>query len=240
MKGKIIPTSDTKTSWFDGDKNTFGLLPGPKSKGGTCLCATTEAGGCMETRKGRTLPTCYVYHIAAFRPNVLNSLAANTELLTSCSGSERVDIFASEFQRYVESWSRYVSRNTDTVHSLPAYRIHWSGDCPDIGYVADLRIAMEFFPGMRFWGYSRAQFTIPVMRGLKNCMWYLSVDDVTMEPSREFIRLIARDTQVSLAYMGKEKHEGFEQCGSDTVGHKGACKQCQKCLRGEPVWFPRR
>jgi hypothetical protein len=242
----IIPTADTKTTMFPGDRNTFGLLPGPTECGGTCPCATMSAGGCLNVAGQRLNPRCYVFKTMSFRPAVYGVLKHNTELLTAASYSEQEGLMAAEFERYYKSWERFVAR-TGQNGARCAYRIHWSGDCFSSPYAHALREAMLEMDGkMLFWGYSRALFTVSAMEGLPNCRWFVSLDDVNGREGLEYLRrfhpkALSGESNISVAYMSEEKPSlpgmGFCPVDSGEMGHEGACAVCSKCLRGTSVWF---
>jgi hypothetical protein len=248
MSDSIIPTCDSKTRFFKGDKNTFGLLPGPVNCGGTCPWSTYGKGGCREIRPGRTTATCYVEKLMRFRPAAKAVLKHNTELLMSCRRHNRVQLFDREFERY-----HIASARAGLVPGY--YRIHWAGDCPDNGYAMDLAEAMSHWAGeIRFWGYSRALFTVPVMATVPNVRWYVSTDPVNADLALKFLREIcwsgnAVPENVSVAYMGDEllKDEAsraFTACPVDTgaMSYDGACAKCRLCMdKGNvPIWFRRK
>ena len=253
---QIIPTCDSKTRFYSGNRNTFGLLPGPLEMGGTCPAATCGHGGCLGLENGRQLPSCYVFRTINFRPAVGEVLRHNTELLMSVTGFRRQRLFAAEFIRFAESWHQRRKRVGD-VGKEPYYRIHWSGDCPDLAYACDLAQAMKSFDGqIKFWGYSRALFTVPVMAGLPNVTWYLSMDPVNEEASVNFLRAVMPEvldrnsvwkTNISFAYMSDTYPENPQlqamvHCPTDAgkQSTSGACSHCRQCLSGKPIWFKRK
>ena len=252
----IIPTCDSKTRFYSGNKNTFGLLPGPLDQGGTCPAATCGKGGCLGIEKGRTLPSCYVYRTISYRPAVGNVLEQNTKLLMGCEGLERVRVFSREFGRFADAWETR-RRSVGDIGKEPYYRIHWSGDCPDISYASDLAEAMKAFNNqIKFWGYSRALFTIPIMAQVPNVSWYLSMDPVNMDECTEFLkafypealtRTSVEKCNISFALMSDKYPESPDlkamvPCPSDAgkVPHAEACRQCRLCLSGKPIWFKRK
>ena len=246
-KRAIIPTADTKTSMFQGDRNTFGLLPGPTACGGTCPCATTGTGGCLDIPNGRATPRCYVFKTMAFRPAVHGVLKHNTDLLMNASFEEQVRLLSDEFERYYKSWCRYVQYTKPVNPRECCYRIHWAGDCFSSIYAHALRKAMEAKSGkMRFWGYSRSLFSIPAMQGLENCNWLISLDDMNKEHAVPYLEqfhpgVLRKEGNVGIAYMSDEAPDRFDlkPCPADKgeVHHAGACSNCTRCVRGESVWF---
>lgn len=253
---EIIPTCDSKTRFYSGNKNTFGLLPGPLEQGGTCPAATCGKGGCIGIEEGRKLPSCYVYRTISYRPAVGGVLEQNTKLLLGCQGLERVRLFAHEFGRFADAWETR-RRSVGDIGKEPYYRIHWSGDCPDVSYAADLAQAMKAFDGIiKFWGYSRALFTIPIMAQVPNVIWYLSMDPVNMEESMKFLKTfypeaIRRDSvekcNISYALMDTvfpihPEHKAMVTCPTDAgkVPTAEACRNCRQCLSGKPVFFKRK
>lgn len=252
----IIPSCDSKTRFYSGNKNTFGLLPGPLEQGGTCPAATCGKGGCIGIEEGRKLPSCYVYRTISYRPAVGGVLKQNTDLLNSCEGFARQRILRREFARFADAWETR-RRTVGDVGREPWYRIHWSGDCPNIAYAVDLAEAMKAFNGrIKFWGYSRALFTIPIMATVPNVTWYLSMDPVNKEECTKFLKeffpeAIRRDSvercNISYAVMSdafpiNPELKSMVPCPSDSgkVPHAEACRQCRLCLSGKPIWFKRK
>lgn len=233
---KIKPTCDRKTRCKPTDKNTFGLLPGPRKNGGTCSDCTAAHGGCMYISEGKKLPACYVFKTMAYSPSTKYVLEHNTKLLTKIKGEKRIKIFIDEFTRFYNSGGKY-------------YRIHWSGDCPDLEYTCDLAAAMKAMNGkVHFWGYSRSLFTVVPMSKIPNVTWYISADSVNLKKVITFMQKLYPDVlngkgPVWLAYMSKTKPPAvlgkMVSCPADSkqIDIENACQKCKLCIRGTSIWF---
>jgi len=243
-EARIEATQDRKTMMWEGQKNTFGLLPGLPSCGGTCENATTEKGGCFYTPPGRKLPVCYVFSKMNFRPAIKALLKRNTDLLVDAKSKDQQAMFRCEFDRFLAA---------DEKHGVKRhfYRIHWSGDCPDTRYTANLRADMEEYPQIQFWGYSRNLFTVPIRSGLKNCTWRISTDIVNRKTHLEYLTrkgfigidgLPKNNSNISYCYMSTENDISAQlfSCPTDTgqMEFVGACARCMNCVTGrQPVYF---
>jgi hypothetical protein len=234
----IKPSSDRKTRAYAAEKNTFGLLPGPDN---SCPGATTEPGGCAHVPEGRKLPDCYVFKLMKCYGGVAKILQHNSDLLMNSTYQVRYELFKEEFQRFLDA-----HRKRKRAHQ-PMYRIHWSGDCPDETYARALRAAMDEFPEIKFWGYTRSWFSVAVMAGSPNCDWYLSLDEVNFADGyAEFLKWEHNPavSNISWAYMGKEKPVGswatqMASCPVDLgkMEVEGACQKCQLCMAGSSIYF---
>ncbi len=238
---RLKPSSDRKTQAYPGQKNTFGTLPGKVENGGTCPGATTGPGGCQHIREGRKIPACYVVKLTKIRKNVEGVLAYNTNLLNEASYDRKVALFIEEFMRFYKEEKR-----RGKVKKFQ-YRIHWSGDVPTMEYCEALKEAIRSCPFIGFWGYTRSMFTVPVMAGIKNLRWYISLDEDNYTEGLELYHRYEDRKNIHVAYMGEKKRdvEGIKNlvpCPVD-IGKKAlenACQDCRLCLWGKPVWFPTR
>lgn len=174
MKGLALkPSSDRKVRNRKTQKNTFGLSPGIN---GTCPAATIGCGGCMHAQNGKKLPTCYVYPLMSAFPGVSGVLEHNTKLLMLSDLDGMVDLLTREFERFQQQESR--SRNGGRH-----YRLHWSGDIFNQDYAYALGIAMQKFPDIQFWTYTRSfHYGVMLAERTPNLITYLSLDKVNVYP----------------------------------------------------------
>ena len=230
----ITPTEDRKTRSCQGQSNTFGLSPGLPEDGGTCPGATCGPGGCLEKR-GPIQRTCYAERLARFRSCVGAVLRRITELLERSSFSAKVQLFAQEFSRFLGE--KKGEKN---------YRLHWSGDIPDREYARALGCAIARFPEIRFWGYTRSFFAVPLLAGLKNLRLYLSVDQVNRIEGLAVYRKYRKAGNVHLSFMSRERPTGFREkflpCPVDTgkLEQLESCHKCRACFHGRTIWFKTR
>lgn len=167
----LKPTHDRKTSWRTHQQNTFGLLPGLS---GSCPGSTTEAGGCGHTPKGLKLPVCYVEKSMSAYPAVRGVLSHNMFLMRNATEDEMYMLLGREFDRF---------RETERRRDKPElqYRLHWSGDFFSEAYVRAMMRAMDDYPDVRFWTYTRSfgprvGFDVLQLTRCRNLALYMSLD----------------------------------------------------------------
>lgn len=232
----IKPSNDSKTRAHSGQKNTFGLLPGPT---GTCPGATIGPGGCMgEADKGGK-PVCYVRKLLRIRPNVQKVLVHNTGILKSADSSAIIKLLCSEFERFKTTEERRAARYG--TQAKLNYRLHWSGDIFSHRYADALVESINRFPDINFWNYTRNFDIIDKFTDIDNCVTYMSVDLINHSTAMPIYQNY-KNSQISLAYMSHTKPGDIENLYSCPVDSgrmplQGACQKCGICLRGSPVWF---
>ena len=172
----LKPTADVKTRFYPGQKNTYGLPPGPN---GSCRGATTSKGGCWHVPVGRKLPTCYVAGVMNFRPAVKGLLEHNLSILKSAETVEGMTaVLRAEFQRFKDAELRRASRTGQPA--CLTYRIHWAGDFFSDDYARAVGQAIQAFPEIRFWAYTRVWSAVPILKGIENLTLYMSLDQVNV------------------------------------------------------------
>lgn len=237
---RIKPSEDSKTKFAPGQKNSFGLAPGPEF---SCPGATDGEGGCW-MENGRK--TCYVWKLSLFRKSMSQNLKHNFDILSGCSGAQRVELLENEFKRFLYSCENAGER---------FYRLHWSGDIFSPSYAKDLMFAAARVPEMTFWNFTR-NFDPGVIRAIveskpPNLVQYLSADDVNMKAALKTYK--AFPGVFAMSYMGESKAEFEKQwasvsdkpvrdCPSNRKHGKVdyLCKKCKMCLKGECVFFKTR
>jgi len=221
-KAVLKPSVDRKVWAYPGQKNTFGLLPGPE---GTCPGATLGPGGCRDVTRPKR-PDCYVYKILQCYPSVRAILTHNTEVVR---GPGCGDALRAEFERFAADPRRPAGG---------CYRLHWAGDIFSRKYAERLRGAMEAFPETTFWAYTRSFGEVDVFRGQRNLVFYLSLDPVNRD---EGLALHAREPWAKLCWLSRERPEDLKlvACPVDArnMQLEGACHKCRLCLRGHNIWF---
>jgi len=230
-------TNDRKTRAHKNQKNTFGLLPGNPSKGGSCPGATTGKGGCQHVADGKKNATCYVEPLMKAYTNVRKSLEHNTELVKNATEDELVELFYdmfAEFKRIETKRGR-----GDSLH----FRHHWSGDMLNELYCRALKTAMLKFPEISFWTYTRSWFALPILSDVPNLTLYISADEVNLNQALKVYMDYTDNDNVSVAYMGEEKPEIKDllmtACPVDNnkMALEEACQKCKLCLKGKPIFF---
>jgi hypothetical protein len=172
----------------------------------------------------------------ATRKAVGNVLRYNTELFKSAIYSEKVLLLMREFLRFYKTEKK---RKDD---SDPWYRIHWAGDVPDPEYAHALREAIEAFPKIKFWGYTRSFFSVPILAGLNNLRWYISLDDENRDEGLEVYNQFSDRENIHLCWMSEKCPDGFRPCPVDAgrMELELACQKCRMCMTGKPIWFKTR
>lgn len=243
----IKPTCDRKTKFWGGQKNTFGLLPGREH---SCPEATIGEGGCMQIPAGRKLPVCYVHPLMRAYPGIYSVLAHNTFVIKNASQNKMTDMLVAEIQRFKAAEMR---RDKPSLF----YRFHWSGDVFSQDYAEAIRRAVEQFPEITFWIYTRSTFAVETLSRADNMSVYMSIDPDNAEKSLAVFDRLRKKyperTNIQIAYMSKENN--FNDAYGDQYPHKlsacpndtgrlptdYACSKCQKCLGTrtslKPIWF---
>jgi len=173
---EIKPTCNRKTRAYSSQQNTFGLLPGKtlwkNEVMGTCPGATTGEGGCCCIKDGRKTPECYVFGTIGAYPGVYPVLRDNTKLLRNAGDAVQKDIM-NEFSRFYEKeMTRKMQGKTYSLN----YRLHWSGDIFNEEYARALRNAINAFPLINFWCYTRNMSAVPILNNIPNLNLYISLD----------------------------------------------------------------
>ena len=195
MNATLKPSHDSKVKFWKSQDNTFGTLPGRE---GTCPDCTTKAGGCAYVKPGNKIPVCYVFKLMAFHPNIRKTLEHNTEMLKEASHKERVQMLKNEFTRF---------RNTELKRETPMlyYRLHWSGDVFGKGYAKALTEAMQAFPDIHFWAYTRSLDTVEYLANNNpNLTLFVSLDPVNLEEGLSTFfeaKAVSRHNNLQIAYM---------------------------------------
>lgn len=238
MNGTLKPTGDRKTRSRSSQLNTFGLKPG---KDGSCPLATEGEGGCCNIREGRRLPTCYVYRLMNCYKGIRKSLEHNTELLKKSDEQGMEDILKHEFHRFLKAEEK---AEPGSPHN---YRLHWSGDIFNLKYARALRKAMDAYPGVKFWCYTRSFFSVPMLAGLSNLTLYLSIDRVNAEKGFKAYEENKKSGNVFFSYLSPEdpvilRKHGYLPCPVDSgsMDLEGACHRCGLCIKGCNIWFKER
>lgn len=262
----IRPTCDRKTRFYPTQKNTYGLLPGPRY---TCKHATTEEGGCWSYSKTKKYHLCYVDQLLNIYKNVYTTLAHNTYILMHATEKEMIQIIDYEIQRFKQAEYRRFKRKNEGPFLF--YRFHWSGDIFSEEYAKAIATVVKNHPDVTFWNYTRNFEYIPILIGIKNLTQYLSLDPVNFnEGMRVYKTYYSQNNNLQISYMSKEntfreKLTQFLQehnidknnlpewavaasfisaCPVD-IGRlplESGCAICKKCIatdyaKSRPIWF---
>jgi len=219
----IKPTSDRKVRFYSTQYNTFGLLPGTPSQGGTCPGCTTEAGGCWHLADGRTTHTCYVDKLMRAHKSVRAILQHNTDVLRAATTGDKIRMLRAEFTRFEAAEERRAERlkTKPFVH----YRLHWSGDIFDNDYAIALSSAIRQHPNTMFWTYTRSFEQLSYLKGLGNLALYLSLDPVN------------RDRGIKAFVDNEGEQQGWELCYMSATDD-WACGAPDTCAdEADPMYY---
>jgi hypothetical protein len=127
-------------------------------------------------------------------------LRHNTDILKSASTAEKTAILVREFRRF---------RDTELRRADPSlkYRIHWSGDVFDLSYAKALVSAMNCFPDILFWTYTRSFFSVSTLLLASNLKLYLSCDPDNLQTAlRTYFNCLKHfpNDRLQLAWMHPE------------------------------------
>lgn len=160
---------DRKVANCRNDKNSFGLLPGPK---GSCPNASIGPGGCWSDDK---CPICYAEKLRRLYKGVDTNLRYNTRKLKKATYTEAVEILSSAFDSYLKT------------NKSNNFRIHWSGDIFSIKYAAALNTAILKTPKLKFWNYTRSFDYVEVFTGTPNVITYISLDRKNLKKGIKYV-----------------------------------------------------
>lgn len=238
MTAFIRASSDRKTRLYPTQQNTYGLSPGSVESGGSCVGATYGEGGCAHVKKGRKLGDCYVFQLQVIYKGIRGVLEHNTNFIFNTPKSVIQKMLETEFKRFEVTEA---SRGNTTILN---YRIHWSGDIPNVEYAEALRDAMLAVPNVKFWTYTRSFFAVPILAGISNLKLYISADEANKVEALKVYKENVSSKNISICWMGKVRttEKEFPRLVACPVDSKkmeieGGCHKCKLCLKGKPVFF---
>lgn len=227
----IIRSNNSKVKFSSTHKNTFGLLHGSPSTGGTCVGATCGTGGCLDVRDGLKRQTCYVEKITQIYKNVGNVLSKNTAALSGRTQDEIIVVLTEMMEDFVKR----------TPSDKLFFRLHWAGDFFSEEYASAWACVMHKFDNVQFWCYTRSFKNINFIKpfiGVTNLTLFLSCDPVNYDLAQSvYNELEEQMPNLALAYIGEELPndrrwvvcpETSKKIKSDK--DKGACAKCRLCV----------
>lgn len=234
----IWPTGDRKTWAGPWQKNTFGLMPGNPKTGGSCPGATAGKGGCLELSPSGKSQVCYVMKLIKCYGGVKGVLVHNQDLLMAADYQGKVAILDAEFHRFYHE-------NLAHKEARQNYRLHWSGDFFDEEYVCAMVEAIEKWPQIQFWNYTKSMFAIPHLAGIANLQQYISADNVNSVIAVETWKEFKAAGNIHIAYMAdtnpgrRFQDEVMIPCPVDdgNMPLEGSCQKCRLCIKGKNIWF---
>lgn len=154
-------------------------------------------------------------------------LSDNTRLVVGKSYSDMVPVIRASVQRFVE----------DNEEKDWYFRLHYSGDFFSADYAKAWATVINEFPKVKFWVYTRSFHLVQYLVDCTNLTVMLSIDPVNKEKGLALARLYETRPNIGLAWLGKEKPEGFrwvtcpETSGIlENTKERGACAKCRLCI----------
>lgn len=235
MTCKLHRSVDRKTRFHHGQANSLGLLPGPL---GTCPYATTGKDGCWNNIENKKLHACYVDKIITRLPDTKRLLDNNTELLKTSNKHHMFQLLCDMFDEF---YVQEIKRKKPRLY----FRLHWSGDLFNKEYASALSLAMQEYPQINFWMYTRSFPLVKYFDTVKNLSLYLSIDrDNIKEGLKTFCKSCNPRLKISYmapvndlasrfkCYTGKLKIPKLYECPVDTgkMVFDGSCAKCKMCI----------
>ena len=204
----FLRSCDRKTKFYETQKNTLGLLPGPTEVGGTCPYATRGPGGCFHVEKGRTTPTCYACKILRIYKCANHVVTNNTDTLRSCKTVDELTLYYDHMLNLFKLQNEeYAMIHEQDVRpkDLMYFRWHWCGDIESELQAKAMAKSMEHNKDIKFWTYTRSFKYASVFKDTDNLILYLSLDnDNWREGVKWFFKLgFQNDPIKKIAYMSK-------------------------------------
>ena len=201
--------------------NTFGL---PSGKAYSCPGATSV---CEKI--------CYAGKLEKVYKGVKAVLLHNWDLLKDASKSEMVLLLDEMIVDF--------KKDCDKRSAEKLFRIHWDGDFFNEVYTYAWAEVIKKHDDTQFWVYTRSDFAVPILKGIKNLALYFSADNANFDLAEK----LKRTEGVKLAYLADNFAVGKERMLSITpksaipcpennkkiplISEKGsACVTCSQCV----------
>jgi hypothetical protein len=226
----LILSDNSKVKFKPNHRNTFGLNFGLPKDGGTCVGATSGAGGCLDVRTGKKRETCYMAKITQIYKAVGEVLAKNSQQVVGKTYEHMVTVLTNTFQNFVDK--------NDKKHWY--FRLTYSGDIFSEDFARAIVTSCSKFPDVKFWMYTRSFDYVPTLVKAPNLAVYMSIDPVNIESGyRIYNQLRYKFNNLGLAHLGApsktDSEIKFVGC-PETHGKisntdaRGACAACKLCF----------
>lgn len=216
-------TNNSKTRFRKTHNNTFSLTSGLPKHGGTCLHATVGEGGCV----GK----CYDVNLRKLYKKYKAGEDYNTSLVLTAPPERQYEIIDNSIKKWLLNGGG----------DKPYFRIHTGGEFFNLSYVMSWIKAINNYPEVHFWAYTRAMFAVPWLAGLQNLTLMLSCDPVNKKEVLAVYEKYSHLPNIALAWMG-------DTLPADMPGDRtllvcpevtgkmskqkdvGACARCRACI----------
>jgi hypothetical protein len=201
--------------------NTFGL---PSGKAFSCPGATSVC----ET-------ICYAGKLEKVFKGVRNVLVSNYEQLLATDTLGMIALIDEMIQEFKAECEK---RNADKL-----FRIHWDGDFFSEDYTRAWNFVIRLNPDVQFWAYTRSDFAVPILIGIKNLALYFSADSANKTLAWELkakygvkLAYLAKDFATGKSDFNEQQEKSAVPCPENNkkipmISEKGsACVMCSQCV----------
>ncbi len=201
--------------------NTFGL---PSGKAYSCPGATSVC----ET-------ICYAGKLEKVFKGVRQVLVSNYEQLLAVDLLGKVELLDEMIQDFKADCEK---RGAEKL-----FRIHWDGDFFDEEYVIAWMKVITMNEDVQFWAYTRSDFAVPILVGIRNLALYFSADSANKELAWEMKRIygvklayLAKDFATGKADFNEQQEKSAVPCPENNkkipmISEQGsACVRCSQCV----------
>ena len=241
MSGRLHLTKDRKMSpravpqpnfrngkgrWIPTIPNSFGLPAGV-----TCPGKTPFRKSCYAMRSENGA-------------GVSEAMHHNLRLLQEAGTDEGMaELLIEMLERFVK-----IADNWDIAAKDRLFRIHWDGDFFSLDYASAWAHALQQFPEIRFFVYTRSFVdpvnVVPIITGIENLSVYLSTDDwnfpyalkVAAQHPDVHLAVSTIDYSTGRSIVGDRKTvvcpENAEKMPLMSSKGRGACVDCMLCPKG--------
>lgn len=211
--------------WIPTIPNSFGLPAGVSCPGKTPFCTDCYA---VRSENGQS---------------VHEAVSHNYRLLTEAGTDEAMaELLIEMLDRFVN-----IADNKAVAPRDRIFRIHWDGDFFSIDYASAWAHAVQQFPDVAFWAYTRSFVhpvnVVPVLAGIDNLKLYLSADEWNIHYARAeavkyddvLLAICTLDYETARELAGDRPSivcpENAERMPLMKDG-RGACVDCKLCPDG--------
>lgn len=214
-----------KGRWIPTIPNSFGLPAGDSCPGKTPFCRSCYAA---RTENGKSVHEAVRHNLDV--------------LLRAGSDEGMAELLIEMLDRFVAICDHHDVRDADRI-----FRIHWDGDFFSLDYAAAWAHAVQQFPDVAFFVYTRSFVepvnVVPVLAGVENLAVYLSVDEWNADWAHALVKRY-QDVHLALCTVDYATSRGLARGRKAIVcpenaermplmnKGRGACVDCKLCVKG--------
>lgn len=213
-------TNNSKVRFKKNHMNTFSITQGHPKDGGSCVAATEAC-----------LKVCYDANLRKLYKGYKAVEDDNYALVKEASPEEQLAVVRNTVSKWLLT----------SVQTEPYFRIHTGGEFFSEAYTRAWKQVISEHNSVKFWVYTRALFTVPILSELKNLTLMLSCDVDNKKDVLKTYRKYKNYPNIAVAWMGNGLPEDFPKdrqtliCPEVTGKTKntekqGACSRCRACI----------